>query len=1234
MIKNISQYTVVLLFFITIALHAQTPVVISKPEKPATNYTVTAATGPVTLIASETITFGPGTFIQAGSTFTARISSVAQDIAIPVNPSISKNDNYIYTRVFQSPMTTVKGIKNNRDVQESITYFDGLGRPVQNNAIRQGGDASDIITHIEYDGFGRQGKEYLPFSLANTGNTYSRTSSQDALNKVLSFYNIDKYGKTLNPFSEKRFEPSPLNRVLEQAAPGNDWAMSNLKKNTLKSEYQTNISIDAVKLYKVTTSWQAAKGLYDIAFSNAGTYGEYELYKNVTYDENSGVNPSESSGSTIEFKNKEGQIVLKRTYNAGLKHDTYYVYDIYGNLTYVIPPKADNTINQTVLDGLCYQYKYDNKKRLVEKRLPGKQWEFIVYDKLGRPVATGPAFSPFTADKTAGWLITKYDVFGRPIYTGWNSQSVNTITRNTLQTAQNSATILFESKKATTIDGITTNYNNSIAPTSFKLLTVNYYDDYTFPATQAMPATIIGQKTLTNTKGLATGNWARTLTTTSAITGETATIFYDSKGRVISNYVKNYLGGISHTDSEIDFTRKTLSSMTEHQQASGGAKITVKEKFTYTAQNRLLTHTHQIGTEKEQLLSDNTYDALGQLVGKNVGNITGSPLQKIGYNYNIRGWLTEINKTANLQQGSDPKDLFAFKINYNTTEGNSAVTKALYNGNIAETFWASNSDGAILRGYGYQYDLLNRLKNATYQTPKLTDNKNYFGENMDYDKNGNIMKLQRKFMAGTISNPYEDDMDNLGYFYPNNSNQLIKVTDTTNNPQGFKDDSNGYNDTEDDYAYDDNGNLTKDQNKSITEITYNHLNLPKKITFVTTGNIEYIYNASGQKLEKIVTEKGVITNTKYLNGFQYKNNILQFFPTTEGYVKNTSTNPATNVFQYVFNYTDHLGNVRVSYIKNPITNKVEILEENNYYPFGFKHQGYNDYLPSTNKYKYNGKELQDELGLNMYDFGARNYDPAIGRWMNIDPLAEKSRRFNPYTYALNNPVYFIDPDGMMAIPTPLEAAIMSKHVYGDKVELIGGWKVSNVANGFALNNDRSGFKSQVYERTVKGKTEYTHASAGTEDMKDVKQDVKQIFGKAEQYDQSVEIAGKLKDKIGNAELTFTGHSLGGGLAEANAIATGDNAITFNAAGLSVFSPGGAQKSKTTDAYIVTTDPLNALQSSTGLPTAGGRKHFIEPGSTQGAANGHSIDSVIEGIKTESLEGFVKNSLSNWWNSYK
>jgi RHS repeat-associated protein len=117
-------------------------------------------------------------------------------------------------------------------------------------------------------------------------------------------------------------------------------------------------------------------------------------------------------------------------------------------------------------------------------------------------------------------------------------------------------------------------------------------------------------------------------------------------------------------------------------------------------------------------------------------------------------------------------------------------------------------------------------------------------------------------------------------------------------------------------------------------------------------------------------------------------------------------------YKYIYQYKDHLGNIRLSYDKT-----LAIKEESNFYPFGLKQEGYNTVkIGFENKYKYNGKELQDEsIGgnqLNLYDYGARNYDSALGRWMNIDPLAEISRRNSPYTYALNNPVFFIDPDGM------------------------------------------------------------------------------------------------------------------------------------------------------------------------------------------------------------------------------
>jgi RHS repeat-associated protein len=227
-------------------------------------------------------------------------------------------------------------------------------------------------------------------------------------------------------------------------------------------------------------------------------------------------------------------------------------------------------------------------------------------------------------------------------------------------------------------------------------------------------------------------------------------------------------------------------------------------------------------------------------------------------------------------------------------------------------------------------------------------------------------------------------------------------------------------------------------------ITYNHLNSPTIIQFGSTNTITYIYNAIGQKVLKKVRTGNEYANTDYLTGFQYRSSYtetqgnqstaeLQYFPTTEGYVQQKDGR-----YFYVYHYTDHLGNIRLSYTLDPETQMIKIMEENHYYPFGLKHEFYNTatmkfaekMAPNTNEamivleqannfvgdgsynYKYNGKELQDELGLNMYDYGARNYDPALGRWMNIDPLAEQMRRHSPYNYAFDNPVYFIDPDGM------------------------------------------------------------------------------------------------------------------------------------------------------------------------------------------------------------------------------
>ena len=983
------------------------------------------------------------------------VSGTSSDCGGLANPSLDKN--YIITKAYKVASTSSIASPTPAQATVGITYYDGLGRPIQQIANQQSNTGKDIVTHTEYDAYGRQTKDYLPF----VGTNRNMTFDSSAQSNTLAFYNTVSYENTANPFSEKVLESSPLSRVLKQAAPGNDWAIG--QGHEIKLDYQTNTA-NEVKRFTATATWNSSTGVYDTSLENmAGTtfYAANQLYKNLSFDENTAATPTETNGSTLEFKNKAGQVVLKRTYatTGGVEssmeqHDTYYVYDIYGNLTYVIPPKADMALTQAILDELCYQYQYDARNRLAAKKLPGKQWEFMVYDKLDRVVATGPAFSPFSDVTASGWLITKYDAFNRAVYTGWLNSGATATTRATLQQAQNGATTINENKQnGNTIDTVPVNYSNNVVPTTFKLLSVNYYDTYEIPNVSGLATSVEGQTATTATKGLPTGSWIRVATTTAETKAETSYILYDAKFRPIRSYTTNYLGGFTGTDSKLDsFSGQLQYTLQKHKRTDADTELTIKDAFTYSAQDRLLTHTHQINGGTVQLLADNTYDELGKLTSKKVGNTSASPLQKVDYTYNIRGWMKTINNPTALQQGTDPADLFGFKINYNTLDGNTAVANKLYNGNIAETFWSTATDGGFVRNYGYKYDNLNRLKDATYQKSNLVTH--MYDENLTYDKNGNILTLKRNGDNDAQTGAFA--IDNLSYAYASNSNKLMSVTDTpASATSGFKDG----NTTGDDYVYDANGNMTVDNNKKITAITYNHLNLPTKIVFLT-GNIVYIYNVSGQKVQKVVTENTTVTTTDYLGGYQYKNTVLQFFPTAEGYVE-----PDGSFFKYVFQYKDHLGNVRLSYTKNITTNVLDIIEENNYYPFGLKHNGYNTTTLSTNpalKTKYNGKEYQDELRLNTFDYGFRQYMPDIGRWAQVDPLAEKFIGESPYAYVNNDPLGFSDFDGKDYLID----------IIRDKDGKITGIRISAIVyiKGDGASNKRAGELNKFANDNLKTKT--------------------------------------------------------------------------------------------------------------------------------------------------------------------
>ena len=307
-------------------------------------------------------------------------------------------------------------------------------------------------------------------------------------------------------------------------------------------------------------------------------------------------------------------------------------------------------------------------------------------------------------------------------------------------------------------------------------------------------------------------------------------------------------------------------------------------------------------------------------------------------------------------------------------------------------------------------------------------------------------------------------IDILTYQY--NGNQLLNVTDTSYNLEGFDDSVN----VPIEYTYDFNGNMKTDRNKNITNISYNHLNLPIAIS-INGGTITYMYNATGQKVSKTMTNptQGVTSNTEYFGGFQYNNGVLQFFPTAEGYVKNTIVDNA-NTYDYVFNYTDHLGNIRLSYGLSPVTQILTTFEQNHYYPYGLKHGTYNNALKtianykdveslnisldekgvvsksllsiaepadidfgivenSGYHYKLNGKEYQDELALNMYAMDMRQYDPAIGRWVVQDPVLHES--LSPYNAFDNNPVFWADPSGADSEGANFQIDIFGRNKFTD-----------------------------------------------------------------------------------------------------------------------------------------------------------------------------------------------------------
>jgi len=172
--------------------------------------------------------------------------------------------------------------------------------------------------------------------------------------------------------------------------------------------------------------------------------------------------------------------------------------------------------------------------------------------------------------------------------------------------------------------------------------------------------------------------------------------------------------------------------------------------------------------------------------------------------------------------------------------------------------------------------------------------------------------------------------------------------------------------------------------------------VPKSYLFYILFNSSYVYQQFGYVLVNSTAQAGhqqmYLDITVPTGGYLYT------------YVANES-NVSAGTSVYFDDFT-------IVHTRNTPT--LQVLQTSDYYPFGLPFNSYSRENTMPQDYKFNGKEEQTELNLGWLDFGARMYDPAIGRWMVVDPLAEKARRWSPYVFGYDNPIRFIDPDGMEA----------------------------------------------------------------------------------------------------------------------------------------------------------------------------------------------------------------------------
>ncbi|MVT07722.1 DUF6443 domain-containing protein [Chitinophaga tropicalis] len=821
-----------------------------------------------------------------------------------------------YVRVWQPamPSTDTAVIKSSSrtvgEVRQQTTYYDGLGRDLQ--VVQKGFSPTgkDIVKPFWYDPFGREGFEYLSFTPL-TGNTSDGKFKSDPFIRQQAYYanttaNPGVNGESI-PYGEIEFEASPLSRIEKRYLPGTPYAKLGGNR-PMEKQYLTNAVSDSVHVWTM-----AALGVIPTSSSTA-LYAANTLYKNVD------VSPDDEM--TVSYLDKDGRLILMKrqvTASPGSGHIgwacTYYVYDDFDNLRFVISPQAVDAIKSnwvittSIAAELCYIYRYDERGRMIVSKQPGTDSTEQIYDKRDRLICKRNGISKGFGQ----WQVYYYDELDREVMSGIIYTPYSRVQlRDYIESLPYSPTVSIpdidtatEVVKMTNSYYDTYTYNGVIAFSSVDVNKVMAYSNSYAEANAATAGTM--------TRGLLTGRRVNIVGNSQYLI---SSFYYNDKGRQVQTAAENTMGGRTVTNTLYDFQGKTLSTYVRH----------TNPLSTTTPQTTLLTMNHydvvgRLDSTKYRLndnLSTQTdlallsYDESGRVKQKRLAPTgSASQLESLVYEYDLRGNLNAINKAYVTTTGST-SNFFGQQIMREY-----GFTNKCYDGNIAGIKWKTASDGNA-RAYGYNYDKLDRVIAADYTqqnqgstawTRNLMD---FTVSNLSYDLNGNLLSMKQVGMDGMAIKT----IDSLKYGYIANSNRLNYVTDKRNNPSTALGDFKEILNTEtQDYWYDPSGNLSKDKNKDIDTIVYDYNNRPAQFFVKNRGKVFFNHDALGVKVAKIVADtsggSGTNTVTHYDGPFVYVNDSLQYILTEEGRIRTIFKSGVPVTYVHDWFEKDYQGNVRV-----------------------------------------------------------------------------------------------------------------------------------------------------------------------------------------------------------------------------------------------------------------------------------------------------------------------------------